>query len=94
MNIDRNDDSETTFDSIRVNHELDSNMTDDDTRDEKHSEPRIYPWLGINIDRSDALSNVLDSIRVVREFDSNRVDSRCHSVLGKAIDRGSHVRRL
>jgi hypothetical protein len=51
IKIDRSDEDENAFDSIRVNCEFDSNVIDEsDKQYEKHFDPRISTFLGIKID--------------------------------------------
>jgi hypothetical protein len=49
--IDRSDDFENAFESIRVNRDSDLNEIDEsDLQDEKHDEQRISTFRGIMID--------------------------------------------
>jgi hypothetical protein len=51
IKIDRSDDHENAFDSIRVRGEFDSNVMDEsDFQYEKQSDPRISTVFGITID--------------------------------------------
>jgi hypothetical protein len=51
IKIDRSDEHENAWDSIRVNREFDSNVIDEsDLQDEKHFDPRISTLLGITTD--------------------------------------------
>jgi hypothetical protein len=63
-------------DSIRVNHELDSNEIDErDSQLENHDDPRISTFRGISIDSSDEDESASDSIRVNRACESNVIIS-------------------
>jgi hypothetical protein len=75
ITIDESDEYVNASDSIRVNRESDSNVTDEsDLHSEKHDEQRISTFRGITIDESDDFENAFDSIRVNRESDSNVID--------------------
>jgi hypothetical protein len=73
--IDRSDEWEKAYDSIRVNREFDSNVIDEsDPQDEKHDDPRISTFRGISIDRINECENAFDSIRIKCEFGSKKND--------------------
>jgi Flp pilus assembly protein TadD len=73
ISIERRNEYENAYDSIRISCEMDSNENDESDRHiENADDPRMSTFRGISIDRRNEDEKAYDSIRINRECDSNR----------------------